>query len=86
MAERREPPIAVVVTTRDEAVAPRKQRELAAAAGGPVFEAPIRHMEIVTKAGDYNPALLEALGALRAPEPASSCLAVGFGLHAPRHG
>ena len=30
--------IAVLITTRDELVSPRKQRELAAGAGGPVFE------------------------------------------------
>jgi pimeloyl-ACP methyl ester carboxylesterase len=60
--------IAVVVTTRDEAVPEYKQRELAVAAGGPVFEAPIRHMEIVSRAADYNPALLQALEAVRTPE------------------
>src|SRR5689334_15075495 len=37
-------PAAVVVTTRDTAVVPRKQRELAAALGAPVFEAPITHL------------------------------------------
>jgi len=57
-------PVAVVITTRDEAVSPRKQSELAAAASAAVFEAPIRHMEIVTQAGDYNPALLAALQAV----------------------
>jgi pimeloyl-ACP methyl ester carboxylesterase len=61
-------PIAVLVTTRDEAVPPPKQRELAAAAGGPVLESPIRHLEIVTHAAAYNPALLEALQAVVAPE------------------
>jgi pimeloyl-ACP methyl ester carboxylesterase len=61
-------PIAVLVTTRDEAVPPPKQRELAAAAGGPVLESPIRHLEIVTHGAEYNPALLEALQALRSPE------------------
>jgi pimeloyl-ACP methyl ester carboxylesterase len=61
-------PIAVVITTSDDAVAPRKQRELAAAAGGPVLEAPIRHLEIVTRASTYNPVLLEALEAVRSPE------------------
>jgi 3-oxoadipate enol-lactonase len=61
-------PVAVVITTRDEAVPPYKQRELAAAAGGPVFEAPIRHLEIVTHAAAYNPVLLEALQAVRAEE------------------
>jgi 3-oxoadipate enol-lactonase len=61
-------PMAVVITSRDEAVPPRKQRELAAAAGGPVLEAPIRHMEIVTRAADYNPMLLRALEAVRSAE------------------
>ena len=39
-----------VITTRDRRVAPRKQRELAAAIGATVFEAPIDHLE-VTAAG-----------------------------------
>ncbi|HUO74258.1 MAG TPA: alpha/beta fold hydrolase [Solirubrobacteraceae bacterium] len=56
-------PSAVVVTTRDEAVPPRKQRELAAALGARVFEAPIRHIVLVPE--KYNPALLEALAAVR---------------------
>jgi 3-oxoadipate enol-lactonase len=57
-------PVAVVVTTRDEAVSVPKQRELAAAASAEVFESPIRHIEIVTRAAEYNPALLAALHAL----------------------
>jgi pimeloyl-ACP methyl ester carboxylesterase len=65
-------PIAVLVTTRDEAVSPHKQRELAAAAGGPVLEAPIRHMEIVTRGADYNPVLLQALEAVRSTEHAAA--------------
>jgi pimeloyl-ACP methyl ester carboxylesterase len=63
-------PIAVVITTRDEAVAPRKQRELAEAAGGPVLEAPVRHLEIVTHAETYNPVLLQALESVRSSEHA----------------
>jgi len=66
------PPVAVVVTTRDEAVPVPKQRELAAAASAQVFEAAIRHMEIVTRAADYNPALLSALDSLRALQPAQA--------------
>ncbi len=58
-------PVAVVITTRDEAVPVYKQRELAAACSAQVFEAPIRHLEIVTLAGQYNPALLAALSSLR---------------------
>jgi 3-oxoadipate enol-lactonase len=58
------PPLAVVITTRDDAVSPRKQRELAAAAGGRTFEVPIRHLDIVTSASQYNPVLIEALRAV----------------------
>jgi pimeloyl-ACP methyl ester carboxylesterase len=57
-------PFAVVVTTKDEAVPVSKQRELAEACRAQVFEVPIRHLEIVTKADRYNPVLLEALSAL----------------------
>ena len=58
-------PTAVVLTTNDDAVSPRKQRALAEACSAQVFEAPIRHLEIVTRAERYNPALLAALGAVR---------------------
>jgi pimeloyl-ACP methyl ester carboxylesterase len=57
-------PAAVVLTTNDEAVKPHKQRELAAALGATVFEAPVRHVQIVSHADKYNPALLEALAAV----------------------
>jgi pimeloyl-ACP methyl ester carboxylesterase len=55
---------AVVVTTKDRAVSPAKQRELAAAVGAQVFEAPIRHLEVATQAAVYNPVLLEAIAAV----------------------
>jgi 3-oxoadipate enol-lactonase len=58
-------PLAVVITTRDELIPGYKQRELAAAAGGPVFEAAISHMEVTTRGDEYNPVLLQALAALR---------------------
>lgn len=61
-------PIAVVITTRDEAVPVPKQRELAAAARARVFEAPTTHMAIVEHADVYNPALLQALESVRAHE------------------
>jgi 3-oxoadipate enol-lactonase len=64
------PPIAVVVTTRDRDVPPRKQRELAAACNAAVFEAPINHLELGSRARDYNPALLQALAAVGAREGA----------------
>jgi 3-oxoadipate enol-lactonase len=57
-------PTAVVLTTRDGAVRPSKQRELAAAFNATVFEAPIRHLEIVTQAREYNPVLLEAIASV----------------------
>jgi len=67
------PRTAVVLTSNDELVPPRKQRELAQALGAPIFEAPISHMEIVTRASVYNPALLEALAAV-APVPVAGSL------------
>jgi hypothetical protein len=60
-------PSAVVLTARDTAVAPHKQRELAAALGASVFEAPITHLQITTRPERYNPVLLEALAAVNAP-------------------
>ena len=57
-------PTATVITTRDEAVPVYKQRELAAAAGGPVFEVSIGHFEVVTRGEEYNPQLLDALDAV----------------------
>jgi 3-oxoadipate enol-lactonase len=61
-------PSAVVLTTRDTAVSPTKQRELASALRAQVFEAPIQHLEITTKAPRYNPALLGALAAVGSVE------------------
>lgn len=63
-------PAASVITTRDKSVPPRHQRELSAAIGATVFESPIDHLEVTTRADDYNPALLHALAAVRAGEHA----------------
>lgn len=57
-------PSAVVLTTRDQAVAPAKQRELAAALQAQVFESPTSHLEITTRGETYNPVLLRALEAV----------------------
>jgi pimeloyl-ACP methyl ester carboxylesterase len=57
-------PAAVVLTTRDDLVAPAKQRALAAALESPVFEAPINHMQVTTSGDVYNPVLLRALAAV----------------------
>jgi 3-oxoadipate enol-lactonase len=61
-------PAAMVITTRDELVSPPKQRELAAAVGAQVFEAPLRHNDMPFRREQYNPALLEALAAVRVSE------------------
>jgi 3-oxoadipate enol-lactonase len=63
-------PIAVLMTTRDELVPPRKQRQLAAAAGGPVFETPLRHLEIGWRREEYSPKLLAALESITRSEQA----------------
>lgn len=69
-------PMAVVITTRDELVPVYKQRELATAAGGAVFEVPIRHMDLVTAGPEYNPMLLKALEALAARSEATAVQAL----------
>lgn len=73
-------PTAVVVTTSDDAVPPAKQRQLAAALGATVFEAPVRHLEVAALASAsaaqrYNPVLIEALDAIRAAETSGSLAA-----------
>jgi pimeloyl-ACP methyl ester carboxylesterase len=57
-------PIAVVITTKDDVVPTFKQRQLAEAAGGPVFEAELNHMEVVARAKLYNPPLLQGIAAV----------------------
>jgi pimeloyl-ACP methyl ester carboxylesterase len=61
-------PISVLITTRDELVPVRKQRELAAAANASVFEAPLSHLEVGWRGEDYNPKLLDALSAVASRE------------------
>jgi 3-oxoadipate enol-lactonase len=70
------PPVGVLITTRDELVPVRRQRELAAAAGGPVFEAEMSHLALVPRAGEYNPVLLRALGAVGSAREARTAAAV----------
>jgi 3-oxoadipate enol-lactonase len=55
-------PTAVVVTSRDDAVPPAKQLALAATLHAPVFDAPIRHLQVTTAPETYNPVLLRAIG------------------------
>ena len=59
-------PAAMVMTTRDSAVAPAKQRELAAAARAQIFEVALDHLELAARPDVYNPALLSAIAALPA--------------------
>ena len=60
-------PTAVVLTTKDTVVPPRKQRDLAAALEAPIFEAPIDHLEVANAVDRYNPALVAALAAVTNP-------------------
>ncbi len=64
-------PSAVVVTSRDAAVAPAKQYKLAASLDAQVFESPINHLEITTNERAYNPVLLRALAAVGGREGAA---------------
>ncbi|HUA06442.1 MAG TPA: alpha/beta fold hydrolase [Solirubrobacteraceae bacterium] len=64
-------PTAVVLTSRDDAVPPRKQHELATALGAPLFDAPINHLEITSNPQTYNPVLLRALAAVGGREGAA---------------
>jgi pimeloyl-ACP methyl ester carboxylesterase len=61
-------PTAVVLTTKDDLVAPHKQRELAAAARAQVFEAHVTHLQVTSKPQQYNGPLLDALAAVGSRE------------------
>lgn len=67
LASLRRLPTAMVLTGRDQMVAPAKQRELAQASGATVFEVDIDHLEVTNRAEDYNPALISAVAAVAAP-------------------
>jgi 3-oxoadipate enol-lactonase len=67
-----EVPAASVITTRDELVGQRKQRELATALRAVVFEVPLMHNELPFRREVYNPALLHALAALAGYPQSSS--------------
>ncbi len=60
-------PAAMVLTSRDSAVSPAKQRELADACGvAPErrFEVALDHLELTARTDVYNPALLAAIASL----------------------
>ena len=61
-------PAAMVLTTRDQMVGPAKQRELADASGATVFEVDLDHLDVTDRPDVYNPALLDAVAAVVAPQ------------------
>jgi pimeloyl-ACP methyl ester carboxylesterase len=58
------PAVAVLITTRDQLVSPRKQRGLADAARAQVFEAAIDHLEVGLPGTGYAAELLKAIAAV----------------------
>jgi 3-oxoadipate enol-lactonase len=59
-----EPPVAVVVNTRDRTLAVHKQYELAAGVDGPRFEFDGDHMAVVSQGSRYAQVLIEAIRAV----------------------
>jgi hypothetical protein len=57
-------PCATIVTTRDRLVTPRKQHQLAAALGGPVFAVDGDHDAPLVKAREFAIAMSEAVAAV----------------------
>lgn len=57
-------PSAVVVTTRDSAVPPRKQFELAESLGAPAFEIACDHAGVTVKGEEFSRVLIEAIGSV----------------------
>jgi len=72
-------PAAVVLTTRDRSVPPRKQRELAGLLGAPLFEVPADHFAVTQATEAFNHALLAALSAVaqRSAKPQSVAAVAG---------
>jgi pimeloyl-ACP methyl ester carboxylesterase len=68
LASIRRLPTAVVLTGRDQMVAPGKQRELAAAVEAEVYEVPLDHLDVTERPDVYNPALLAAIARVAAPQ------------------
>lgn len=68
IAQLRDLPGAVIVTTHDRTVRPRKQRHLAAALDAPVFEVAGDHFAVVARADAFRAALFAALDVVGAPQ------------------
>ena len=65
-------PTAVIVTTKDTAVPPDKQRALADSLGAETFDVRGDHAAVSVKSDEFNATLLRALDAVRATEPAAA--------------
>jgi pimeloyl-ACP methyl ester carboxylesterase len=68
-------PAAVVITTEDRDVPPRKQRELAASLRAPTFDVKGSHFAVGADPEQFAEALLAALGAVGAPAASASAAA-----------
>jgi 3-oxoadipate enol-lactonase len=65
-------PAAVIVTTRDTAVPPRSQRELARSLSAPVFEIEADHAGVTTHGDEFAALLLRALESVAGEVPAAA--------------
>jgi pimeloyl-ACP methyl ester carboxylesterase len=65
-------PRAVILTTKDTAVPPARQRALAAALSAPVFEVHGDHGAVIVRADEFNAQLLAALDSVRDPRAAAT--------------
>jgi 3-oxoadipate enol-lactonase len=65
-------PRAVLLTTKDTAVPPSKQRALAAALSAPIFEVHGDHGAVIVRADEFNAQLLAALDSVRDPRAAAT--------------
>lgn len=65
-------PSAVVVTTRDTAVPPSHQHELARLLGAQIFDVDGDHGAVITRADEFNRVLLRALAHVREPAKAAA--------------
>jgi hypothetical protein len=65
----------VVVTTRDGGVPPGHQRQLARLLHAPAFEVDGDHGACISKADEFNAALLDAIAHVRAAAPEATAAA-----------
>jgi 3-oxoadipate enol-lactonase len=75
IARLRDVPSAVVVTTRDRSVLPRKQRRMARALGAPTFDVRGDHFAVTIERDAFRAALIAALASVRGAGRAQGRLA-----------